>query len=176
MSLLWDVLAEGMQLQTLITAEETSIHLHIRGQSQRTALRKLQPCNLQSLGSDWGHSHTHTPVLLSEPSLQWKHTQEHTGAGCCSGCAFEPFTEDFFFFSEKWIAPLIPLHATVPAPVIPCVLACAWICVAPSSFVWAQLRGESCFACGSPSQESCSGWAWSRRDASKQAHSSSLLD
>lgn len=105
MSLLWDVLAEGMQLQTLITAEETSIHLHIRGQSQRTALRKLQPCNLQSLGSDWGHSHTHTPVLLSEPSLQWKHTQEHTGAGCCSGCAFEPFTEDFFFFFWKVNSP-----------------------------------------------------------------------
>jgi len=35
------------------------------------------------------------------------------------------------------------------------------VCVGPSSFVWAQLRGESCFACGSASQTSCSATVWS---------------
>lgn len=66
---------QKMQLQALITAEELPIHLHIRGQSERTALRKLQPCNLQLLSRGGGQSHIHTCALL--PELYHLHTYTH---------------------------------------------------------------------------------------------------
>lgn len=69
-----------MQLHTLITAEELPIHLHIRGQSERTALRKLQPCNLQPLSSGGEQSHIHTRALSSElyHSRTYTRTLTHT--------------------------------------------------------------------------------------------------
>ena len=69
-----------MQLQALITAEELPIHLHIRGQSERTALRKLQPRNLQPLSSGGEHSHIHTFIstITLSPSLSLSHTHTHT--------------------------------------------------------------------------------------------------
>ena len=67
-----------MQLQALITAEELPIHLHIRGQSERTALRKLQPRNLQPLSSGGEDSHIHTFISTITLSLSLSHTHTHT--------------------------------------------------------------------------------------------------
>lgn len=97
-----------MQLQALITAEELPIHLHIRGQSERAALRKLLPRNLQSLSSGGGHGHIRTPALSSELSFSCMRahteprtlTREHTGAGCLSAWVFEQFNEASFQQSE----------------------------------------------------------------------------
>ena len=66
-----------MQLQAPITAEELPIHLHIRGQSERTALRKLQPCNLQPLSSGGGHI-TYTLLHFHQNYHSHAHTRTHT--------------------------------------------------------------------------------------------------
>lgn len=131
-------------------------------------------------------SHTHsctfirTIILMHARAHRAVHTQARTH-WCWLPLRLGLWTVQWGLFSAKWIAPLIPHHAlcvgVCAAPPCELVRAChdcqtcvhvLCVCVGPSSFVWAQLRGESCFACGSASQTSCSGQIWSFWEAFKQ--------
>lgn len=139
--------AMEMQWQALILAEERPIHLHRGGQSERAALRKLQPRNLQSLGRGGGHGHTHTLLRFHQNSRTHPcvHSQTHW-------CRLFPPPGSLNSSMRTLFSKVNSPSDSPPRCVCVCVHACKLVCVREShSSALVCVRGSFIF-CVSPAE------------------------
>ncbi|MEQ2209684.1 hypothetical protein XENOCAPTIV_002577 [Xenoophorus captivus] len=102
-------------------------------------------------------SHTHSHTFIRTITRLLTHTRtftgEHSGVGCFLPGSLNSSMRTLF---SKVNSPSdFPLHVCLASVCQAVTVLRTSVCGGPSSFVWAQLRGESCFACASALRAGC---------------------